>query len=160
MTLRWRAATFLELSRALLGDDQLAAEHAATLLALLLPATVDPVLTLFDGRPASAPVERWIAEHLWRPELAGGAHRAACQTIINAWLFGPREGMQKVDVADASRAETRRAEAWYRGRFWKYVQAHAPGVSGGYFGHWSYPPDAELRPTRPESRGDDGEGKS
>src|SRR5262245_3887067 len=29
----------------------------------------------------------------------------------------------------------------FQGIVWRVASAHPPGLSGGYFGHWTYPPD-------------------
>ena len=29
---------------------------------------------------------------------------------------------------------------------WRVIQAHPPGLSGGYFGHWRYPPEDSHDP--------------
>ena len=34
-----------------------------------------------------------------------------------------------------------RPEHYFAGLFWRVIEAHPPGLSGGYFGHWTYPPD-------------------
>jgi len=33
------------------------------------------------------------------------------------------------------------AEQHFGGVVWRIAGAHPPGLSGGYFGHWTYPPD-------------------
>ena len=33
------------------------------------------------------------------------------------------------------------AEQYFGALIWSTVHAHAPGLSGGYFGHWKYAPD-------------------
>ncbi|MBD1895504.1 sugar dehydrogenase complex small subunit [Coleofasciculus sp. FACHB-129] len=32
-------------------------------------------------------------------------------------------------------------EGYFSSLMWSIIQAHPPGLSGGYFGHWKYPPD-------------------
>jgi hypothetical protein len=32
-------------------------------------------------------------------------------------------------------------EQYFSALMWNTVRAHPPGLSGGYFGHWKYPPD-------------------
>lgn len=32
-------------------------------------------------------------------------------------------------------------EQYFSALLWKIISAHPPGLSGGYFGHWTYPPD-------------------
>ena len=39
-------------------------------------------------------------------------------------------------------------EQHFGGLLWPLIGAHPPALAGGYFGHWSYPPDSEL----PEAR--------
>jgi hypothetical protein len=60
--------------------------------------------------------------------MAVPALLAAAQAVILLWYLGEVRG-----------ATT--AEHYFRGVFWEVIGAHTPGLSGGYFGHWSYPPD-------------------
>jgi hypothetical protein len=32
-------------------------------------------------------------------------------------------------------------EQYFAALVWPVARAHPPGLSGGYFGHWTYPPD-------------------
>lgn len=32
-------------------------------------------------------------------------------------------------------------EGYFESLLWKVIRAHPPGLSGGYFGHWHYPPE-------------------
>lgn len=124
---------FLTLSIALLGDPELPAQGAAE-LAELLPVQLGPgfaeAIARWAARPADVPAEAWIEAELW----ADTAARAVCTGIMMAWLFGAAPTTDSDDPRWAAR--------WFEGRFWTYAHAHVPGLSGGYFGYWSYPPEA------------------
>lgn len=61
------------------------------------------------------------------PEL-----RALSAFVIVLWYTGDLLGKQ---LAPATEDE------YFGGILWKIARAHPPGLSGGYFGHWTYPPD-------------------
>jgi hypothetical protein len=33
------------------------------------------------------------------------------------------------------------SDQYFSSLLWPAIRAHVPGLSGGYFGHWSYPPE-------------------
>ncbi len=39
-------------------------------------------------------------------------------------------------------------EQHFGGLLWPLIGAHPPALAGGYFGHWSYPPDTMLPAAR------------
>lgn len=121
---------FLALSRVLLGDDGLTEAAAQALYPLLLPnPELLALLDRFAARPADVPSPVWVRHELWEH----AQHRRPCEVIIMAWLFG--------SLPTARGDDLRWADRWFAGRFWRYVRAHPPGLSGGYFGHWAYPPE-------------------
>lgn len=61
--------------------------------------------------------------------------KAAVKAIILCWYTGD-------PVPDPRPPRGRTPEAYFGGLIWKVARAHPPGLSGGYFGHWTYGPDA------------------
>lgn len=122
-----------ELSQVLLADPTLT-EAAALELNELLPEQLGPayeaVIAIWNQRPADVPEAEWIERSLWSEP----AHRATCQAIMMAWLFGA------APLRDS--ADPRWAQRWFEGQFWTYARSHVPGLSGGYLGYWSYVPEA------------------
>jgi hypothetical protein len=42
---------------------------------------------------------------------------------------------------DATGTAALTAEDHFQALMWRVIQAHPPALSGGYFGHWHYPPE-------------------
>lgn len=131
---------FWTLSQALTGNVALNAQLAEAVLVGISrdrPQQVEQLLQAWAAKPADADPQVWIAEHLW----ADAAMRRVCQDAILSWSFGQtfREG--KAHATPEVDPDTL-AALWFSGSFWVLAKAHAPGLPGGYFGHWSYPGEA------------------
>jgi len=74
-----------------------------------------------------------------RALLADDALRPAISQLVLVWYTSALED------ASASPALMRYGspEAYFSALGWRVIGAHAPGLSGGYFGHWRYRPDNE-----------------
>lgn len=59
--------------------------------------------------------------------------RATVTLLVHLWYLG--------DVHFLNADIRGNAEHWFRGLLWPLIHAHPPALSGGYFGHWTYPPD-------------------
>ncbi|QIF02018.1 sugar dehydrogenase complex small subunit [Roseimicrobium sp. ORNL1] len=62
-----------------------------------------------------------------------------CETvtfIVQLWYLGELSFPAKLE--DRLPGEPEHA---FRGLLWPLIHAHPPALSGGYFGHWTYPPD-------------------
>jgi hypothetical protein len=128
-------AAFLRLSRELTGVAALEEDLAPGLLERIkatsegaalrrLLDTYRGIETAGDDRP------RLIRERiLGDPELEPLARMA-----ILLWYTGDLE------TEDEDKAPLA-AEHHFAGVLWAIARAHPPGLSGGYFGHWTYPPD-------------------
>jgi hypothetical protein len=64
--------------------------------------------------------------------------RAAAHDLVLSWMFGSRYEDGGPKRSDPTVAAARN----FRGLFWHLVGAYPPGLTGGYFGHWSYPSEA------------------
>jgi Membrane bound FAD containing D-sorbitol dehydrogenase len=127
-------ASFVRLSGALVGDDQLPGdlaaayfEHAWTALADELPALLARFADLLQAGidPVTA-----LRQHL----LPDSRFGPPSKVILALWFNG---GIKTAagDWAPAS------ADSYYRALVWDVIGAHPPTLSNGYFGHWKYPPE-------------------
>ena len=132
--------TFCEVSRVLTGVAEINTRLAAIYLARLREdAEAEKDLTAFFTA-ASAVVASPTSqrEALARsllvdaPELSSLTRR-----VIVLWYTG-----HLPSAADHSRLMDPRApEEYFGGLMWSVMGAHPPGLSGGYFGYWRYPPE-------------------
>jgi hypothetical protein len=114
--------------QALSGFPNLGERHASSVLArarsLLTPEAVDAVINAFmQGGIAAITADKTL--------------EATAQSIIFALYCGAlldcAGNKDLTPLADPS--------DHFESLIWQAVQAHAPGLSGGYFGHWRYPPE-------------------
>lgn len=91
---------------------------------------VNDLLTLFEAQG--------IAAVLMDANLEGIA-RAMCYALYTGLL--PDEAGLEVERGTAPRPQIPLAEDYFEGLVWRVIQAHPPGLTGGYFGHWYYPPE-------------------
>lgn len=124
---------FLRVSEALTGfsplDRTLAAEYLERIRTCPEGASLPALLDEFDriveeGGDLNAAITLRVMSVSDRQQVA--------QVIILLWYLGEIRG--QTPSAD-------RPEHYFQGLFWSAINAHPPGLSGGYFGHWTYPPD-------------------
>jgi hypothetical protein len=127
------SAQFHQLSLGLLGEPSLDAGRAEGLLQRFLPAAdredLDRLTVVADGLPLD-PEEREKA--IRSKIMADPDLRALAKTIIVLWYTG--------DLLGAT-ASPPTEDQYFAALMWPVARAHPPGLSGGYFGHWAYPPD-------------------
>src|SRR5688500_12583781 len=124
---------FLKLSEELTGEaplnPTLARDYLKRVRAAAEGAHLDALLAeagaIFE---AGGDVQSAIAERI----MGDDDLRRVAKVVILIWYFGEIRGAQDVGG---------HPDHYFQGLFWPIVSAHAPGISGGYFGHWSYPPD-------------------
>jgi hypothetical protein len=122
-------ATFLGLSEALTGRSLLNRDLA------------DAYLERVRASPDGANLDKLLAEYESILKAGGDIHaaittrimgrdelRKVATVILLLWYFG--------DYGVGGPAEH-----YFQGLFWTIISAHPPALSGGYFGHWMYPPD-------------------
>ena len=130
------SAQFHQLSLGLLGEPSLDADRAEGLLqrfVQFLPAAdrenLDRLTVLADGLPPDADErEQAIRSHI----MADGDLRKLAKIIIGLWYTGDLPG---------ATASPPTEDQYFTALMWPIARAHPPGLSGGYFGHWAYPPD-------------------
>jgi hypothetical protein len=127
---------FLSLSSDLVGDTHLDSNLAASLLERLVTGADTATLKTLDSLQSLAaklpydPDSRQSA--ISAQIMADPTLRELAKTIIVLWYTG--------DLL-TSNTTTMPAEHYFSGQIWSIARAHPPGLSGGYFGHWTYPPD-------------------
>jgi hypothetical protein len=124
---------FIEVSETLTGvahlDPALAGEYlqllSATTEAKALPTLVEELdrIAAADGDTDTA-ISTLMREH--------GDLRDLCKVLILLWYLGELHG---------EKSEAGHPSHYFQALLWKVIHAHPPGLSGGYFGHWAYPPD-------------------
>jgi hypothetical protein len=131
-----RRTRFFELSTALTGDDGLPENLAAPYLKRVdkaHPGQVDALLHAFDaGRQNHPDVEGVIRDHI----VTQDALWVVARDVICVWLTS------RLPSVDAVSPEVVPPEQYFQGRIWNTIRAHPQGLSGGYFGHWHYEPEA------------------
>jgi len=128
------ADTFRRLSEVLTGQPDLDGSLVPGLIQRLRRepegAHLDRLLGLFEEIVAAGvDVEGQIASRIMPdPDLQGLA-----VNMVLLWYLGdlrrPRAGNPPTE------------EQYFGAILWRIVRAHPPGLSGGYFGQWTYPPD-------------------
>ncbi len=121
--------SLLALSQALLSDTSVSKQF----LQHLFPdeSRFQHLLKRWLERPCSTPESEWI-RILW----ADATLQPMLRDLVLSLLFGVPYFQSKIQASATP-------EPYFQGRLWDYLKAHPLGISGGYFGHWSYPP--ELR---------------
>ena len=127
---------FLALSKALTGEPDLspllARQHMQRLEADSAGAHLKDLLDVFEAIEAEPAADR---EALIQSRIVESPTLwPVAATILKLWYTGDPVPDPRVPVG-------RSAEAYFEGLIWKVALAHPPALSGGYFGHWSYPPE-------------------
>lgn len=133
-------AAFWSLSLALTGNAPADRRLSGGVLAGIATGRMEQVkglLRAWAARPVEVDPLEWIAANLWSAPQA----KRICQDIILSWSFGQvfRDGAAQAALGAGSTSEEEMIALWFSGSFWALAKAHAPGIPGGYFGHWSYP---------------------
>lgn len=125
--------SFLKLSIALTGINTLNYELAIQYEKRLRNSQI-PEINSFDrllGKfnllsGTSTEIEQKIGSQIMTDPIL----KELVRLIIVVWYTGELPG--SFDLS---------AEYWFQGLLWEIIHAHTPGLSGNYFGHWTYPPD-------------------
>jgi Membrane bound FAD containing D-sorbitol dehydrogenase len=133
--------TFLALSRVLTGVEDLDIEFGRQYLDRLSSSPFDPFLRQILDRFRDFTDKTNVAGQVKQEILADPALRPTICQIILLWYTSAMWDNQSDPIA--LRYGTQ--EEYFSGLAWQIIGAHAPGVSGGYFGHWRYRPDNEPR---------------
>jgi hypothetical protein len=124
---------FFRLSQFVTGEPELIRDLASGLL------------TRLRATPEAAHLER-LLETYRHIEASGGdqvtlirqsiltdpALKTLILMTILLWYTGELKTKEPTSATE---------EQYFSGVLWKIARAHPPGLSGGYFGHWTYPPD-------------------
>ncbi|WP_165226244.1 sugar dehydrogenase complex small subunit [Aquisphaera insulae] len=124
---------FLCLSEALTGfaplDRALAEEYLGRIEAAPEGANLPDLLDEFDAIVAA---EGGAGAAITARIMNVPRFQQTAQVVILLWYLGEIRGQRPAGG---------RPEHYFSGLFWDVISAHPPGLSGGYFGHWTYPPD-------------------
>lgn len=128
--------SFLDLSVALTGDSDLNAglveDHLRRLATMQPPTDLASLAAAWSAIAALPEPQRpaLIASQI----MAVPALAAIAKQIILLWYVGD-------PVPDLAAGRT--SAQYFGGILWRIARAHPPALSGGYFGHWTYGPDAQ-----------------
>lgn len=128
-------AQFLRLSKDLVGLDispRLAESLLARFRETVSMAQLNRLQVVVEKLPAD-PKQREAAIEARIMDVP--TLRKLAKTIIVLWYTGDLLNTKKGKVSDVPE------EHYFSGQMWVVARAHPPGLSGGYFGHWAYPPD-------------------
>ena len=124
---------FVKLSEVLTGvrplPKALAAEYVERLGAAPEGANLNVLLDAFASIVAAGgDVDAAITTQI----MNDATLQPLVQVVILLWYLGEIRGQAP---------QGGRPDHYFQGLFWSVISAHPPGLSGGYFGHWTYPPD-------------------
>jgi hypothetical protein len=74
-----------------------------------------------------------IIEQIHKQLLSVPEYRLVIKDILKLWYLGRIEGLQILKGA--------RYYFFYEALIWKVLHAHPVGLTGGYYGYWSYKPE-------------------
>jgi len=132
---------FVNLSVALTGvsglDPRLASEYMERLRGVPAGRHLPQILEVFRnilagcGQLEAAKLPELVQTQIMDNSDLGPLARE----IIILWYIA--------DVTGADgKPQTGPPEHFFRGLIWPVIQAHPPALSGGFMGHWKYPPDS------------------
>lgn len=131
---------FIAMSCALTGARELDRRLAAKYLERISPEAaggkLDELLKVFrDIRAAGGDTTEAIRRRI----MDDPAHGPLAQQIIVLWYTSAlhtrdEKGNHRFDFPDDP-------DQYFSGLVWAAIRAHPLGLSGGYFGHWTYPPE-------------------
>jgi len=131
---------FIEISRILTGVEALDVKLGSQYLDRLTKSVFDPflreILHRFGGLKGSADVAAQVKAQI----VAQDTLRPTIGQIILLWYTS---ATQDTPPPNSSPMRFGTQEEYFSGLVWSILGAHVPGLSGGYFGHWRYPPDNE-----------------
>jgi hypothetical protein len=124
---------FQTLSADLTGEPHLHPNRAAGLLQRFLTVADPQVVARLAEVAAALPSEPAEREEAIRSRIIEDTPlRELAKVILVLWYTGDLLG---------STTSTPTEDEYFGGLLWPVARAHPPGLSGGYFGHWTYPPD-------------------
>jgi hypothetical protein len=134
---------FMALSRILTGAQALDAGVGAQYLERLNSSPFQPALATILHRFRNIPPGPRTADQVKKRIVSDDELRPTVCQIILLWYTSAMRDSESASLA--LRYGTQ--EAYFSGLVWTIIGAHPPGLSGGYFGHWRYAPENDLRET-------------
>jgi len=130
---------FLALSRILTGVENLEEELGRQYLDRLTSTPYEPFLRQILERFQKMRDDETLADRVKQQILGEDTLRPTVCQVILLWYTSAMQ--DNLDTPGVLRYGTQ--EEYFSGVGWAVIGAHAPGLSGGYFGHWRYRPDNE-----------------
>jgi Membrane bound FAD containing D-sorbitol dehydrogenase len=128
---------FLALSRILTGVQNLDATLGRQYLDRLASTPFEPALRQILERFRGLKDDDTRADQVKREIVANDLLRPTVCQIILLWYTSAIP--DNLTTPLVLRYGTQ--EEYFSALGWRIMGAHVPGLSGGYFGHWRYPPD-------------------
>jgi hypothetical protein len=132
---------FLALSQILTGVQILDGGLAGQYLDRLTSGPLQPALATILERFRDIPPGSGAADQVKKKIVADDELRPAVSQIILLWYTSAMRDGQGASLS--LRFGTQ--DAYFSGLVWTIIGAHPPGLSGGYFGHWRYPPENQPK---------------
>jgi hypothetical protein len=130
---------FIELSEALTGvadlPHDLAAEYEERLRASGFTADLEALLAAFSTLKEEGSISE---ESLAATLFATAELKAVAQQLIVLWYSS---ALMNIEANKPVELKFGPPEHHFRALLWDVIAAHPPALSGGYFGHWHYPPE-------------------
>jgi len=127
------ATLFRRLSIDLTGEPRLDAARAAALLQRFLTVAKPEGVERLAAIAAALPDDSARREEAIRVQIMEDQElRELVKVILVLWYTGDLLG---------STTSLPSEDEYFGGLLWTVARAHPPALSGGYFGHWTYPPD-------------------
>jgi hypothetical protein len=130
---------FVALSRIVTGVDSLDLALASQYLDRLLSSPLEPSVRQILKRFGILKAGSTLANQVQKKIVDDDALRPTVCQIVLLWYTSALRDNQSPAIT--LRYGTQ--DEYFSGLAWGIMGAHAPGLSGGYFGHWRYRPDNE-----------------
>lgn len=130
---------FIELSTRLTGVDNLPADLAREYEERLRSSGMDNALHHLMLAFGDLKARGMIDDHsLANILLSDAGLRSVAEQLIVLWYSS---ALMEFDASGQIELRFGKPDHHFRALLWDVIGAHPPALSGGYFGHWHYPPE-------------------
>jgi hypothetical protein len=137
---------FMALSRVLTGvenlDVKLGREYLDRLNGGPLQPQLRAVLDKFHGLKKGDTLFQQVKDKIVAAEDLRGV---VCQIILLWYTSLVQDNLDLKNPPTSPSFSYGTQEEYFGALVWRIIGAHPPGLSGGYFGHWRYPPENEPK---------------
>lgn len=134
--------SFIELSTILTGElvlERVVAETHYTHANAKIGIELVTLLAAFAAVPPDRRRDEFEAKIWNEPTLRSTAEKLTILWFVGGLPYRDAAGKVKFDYRDATGDV--HAEGVFGALMWRVMRTHPPGLSGGYFGYWRYPPE-------------------